>query len=121
MKQLALDQELAVVVVAAADQRGLDARRTHMRHFRGSTALAYEADAVVVLNEKVAVASRAPIAHHPTHVEELRRHVVFSVEKNRNGSAGVHLEFEKDFAHYRFHQRGRLVADQLWTEGSTGQ
>ncbi len=55
----------------------------------------------------------------PTSVKELQRHVVFSVEKNRNGSAGVQLEFEKDFAHYRFHQQGRFVADQLWTEEST--
>ena len=44
---------------------------------------------------------------------------MFSVEKNRNGSTDVHLEFEKDFAHYRFHQQGRLVADRLWTEEPT--
>ena len=53
LKELALDQKLVVVAVAAADQGGLDARRLHLRHFRGSTALAYEADAIVVLNEKL--------------------------------------------------------------------
>ena len=66
LKQLALDQKLVVVAIAAADQAGLDARRLHSRHFRGSTALAYEADAIVVLNEKLAVVSRAHIAHSPT-------------------------------------------------------
>ena len=118
LKQLALDQKLAVVAIAAADQAGLDARRLHLRHFRGSTALAYEADAVVVLNEKLAVVSRAHLAYSPTRAEEFHRQVVFSVEKNRNGSPDINLEFEKDFGHYRFHPRGRWVADRLWTEGS---
>jgi replicative DNA helicase len=118
LKQLALDQKLVVVAIAAADQVGLDARRLHSRHFRGSTALAYEADAIVVLNEKLEVVSRAHVAYSPTRAEEFERQVVFSVEKNRNGTADVHLEFEKDFANYRFHPRGRWVAERLWTEGS---
>ena len=118
LKQLALDQKLAVIAVAAADQAGLDARRLHLRHFRGSTALAYEADSIVVLNEKLAVVSRAHLAYSPTRAEEFHRHVVFSVEKNRNGSSDINLEFEKDFGHYRFHPRGRWVADRLWSEGS---
>ncbi len=50
--------------------------------------------------------------------EEFHRQVVFSIEKNRNGSQDIHLEFEKDFGHYRFNPRGRRVADRLWTEGS---
>ena len=118
LKQLALDQNLVVVAVAASDQEGLDARRLHLRHFRGSTALAYEADAIVVLNDKLAVVSRAHIAHSPQRAEEFHRQVVFSIEKNRNGAPDVHLEFEKDFTHYRFHPRGRGVAERLWTEGS---
>ena len=121
LKELALDQKLVVVAVAAADQVGLDARRLHLRHFRGSTALAYEADAIVVLNEKLDVVSRAHFVHSPTRAEEFQRQVVFSVEKNRNGTPDVHLEFEKDFAHYRFHPRGRWVSERLWTEGSIEQ
>jgi replicative DNA helicase len=118
LKQLALDQKLVVVAVAAADQEGLDARRLHLRHFRGSTALAYEADAVVVLNEKLAIVSRAHVAYSPNRADEFHRQVVFSVEKNRNGSPDMHLEFEKDFASYRFHPRGRWIAERLWSEGS---
>jgi replicative DNA helicase len=118
LKQLALDERLVVVAIAAADQVGLDARRLHLQHFRGSTALAYESDAVVVLNEKLAVVSKAHLAYSPTRAEEFHRQVVFSVEKNRNGSSDIHLEYEKDFGHYRFHPRGRWVAERLWTEGS---
>ena len=121
LKQLALDQKLVVIAIAAADQAGLDTRRVHMRHFRGWTALAYEADAVVVLNEKLAIVSRAHVAHSPLRAEEFHRQVVFSVEKNRNGTPDVNLEFEKDFTHYRFNPRGRWVAERLWTEGSIEQ
>ena len=121
LKQLALDQKLAVVAIAAADQQGLDARRLQLRHFRGSTALVYEADAIVMLNEKLAVVSRVHIAHSPQRAEEFHRQIVFSVEKNRNGTPDVHLEFEKDFANYRFHPRGRWVAERLWSEGSIEQ
>ena len=74
-----------------------------------------------MLNEKLDVVSRAHFVHSPTRAEEFQRHVVFSVEKNRNGTPDVHLEFEKDFAHYRFHPRGRWVSERLWTEGSIEQ
>ena len=118
LKQLALDQQLVVVAIAAADQVGLDARRLHLRHFRGSTALAYESDAIVVLNDKLAIVARTHLAYSPHRADEFRRQIVFSIEKNRNGSPDVHLEFEKDFAHYRFHPRGRWASDRLWAEGS---
>jgi hypothetical protein len=118
LKELALEQNIGVVAVAAAGHEGLSARRLHLHHFRGSTALAYEADAVVVLNEKLAVVSRAHAAYAPTRIEEFRGQVVFSVEKNRNGVAGVDLEFAKHFHHYRFDPKGTWVADRLWTEGS---
>jgi replicative DNA helicase len=118
LKELALEQNIVVVAVAAADQDGLTARRLHLHHFRGSTALAYEADAIVVLNEKLAVVSRAHAAYAPTRVDEFRRQVVFSVEKNRSGAADVDLEFTKDFTHYRFDPQGTWVGDRLWREGS---
>ena len=38
--------------------------------------------------------------------------------RTATGAPDVNLEFEKDFAHYRFHPRGRWVAERLWTEGS---
>ena len=43
---------------------------------------------IVVLNDKLAVVSRAHVAHSPQRAEEFHRQVVFSVEKNRNGSPG---------------------------------
>jgi replicative DNA helicase len=118
LKELALDHRLPVVAIAAADQEGLKARRVHLHHFRGSAALAYEADAVVVLNDKLEVVSKAHVAYSTNRIEEFRREVVFSVEKNRSGVSDIDLEFVKDFGHYRFDPLGTWVAERLWRENS---
>ena len=119
LKELALGRQLAIVAVAAADRQGLTSRRLRLHHFRGSTALAYEADAALVLNDKLSVVSKAHLAYDTTRADEFRRRVVCTVEKNRNGSADVDLEFVKDFANYRFEPEGRWVVERLWQEGTT--
>jgi len=118
LKDLALRRSLAVVAITAADHDGLASRRLRTQHFRGSTALAYEADVVVVLNEKMSIVSRLHLAYDSTRAPEFRDQVVFSIEKNRNGLADVHLEFRKDFANHRFDPSGRWVSERLWDEGS---
>jgi replicative DNA helicase len=118
LKELALHRSVAVVAVTAADRAGLVDRRLHLHHFRGSTALAYEADVVVVLNEKLGIVSRLHLAYDTTRAHDFRQQVVFSVEKNRTGLSDVHLEFRKDFANYRFEPRGRWVSERLWADGS---
>ena len=118
LKELALDHALPVVAISAADREGLKARRVHLHHFCGSAALAYEADAVVVLNDKLDVVSKAQVAYTTNRIEEFRREVVFSVEKNRSGLSDVDLEFVKDFGHYRFDPLGSWLAERLWRENS---
>jgi replicative DNA helicase len=115
LKELALEQHVPVVAVSAADERGLTARRLHLHHFRGAPALAYEADAVVVLNDKAAIAAKARVTS-PAHHDD-RRRVVFTVEKNRHGTTGIDLEFVKQFDSYRFDPQGAAVSDRLWVEG----
>jgi replicative DNA helicase len=119
LKELALQRSVAVVAVAAADHAGLVARRVHLHHLRGSSALAYEADVVVVLNEKLGIVSRLHLAYDTTRAHDFREHVVLSVEKNRIGLSDVHLEFRKDLANCRFDPGGRWVRERLWAEGST--
>jgi replicative DNA helicase len=118
LKELALDQRLPVVAISSADRHGLTARRLHLHHFEGSAALAYEADAVVVLNEKLDIVSKAHVAYATNRIDEFRHQVVFSIEKNRNGATDVDLEFAKDFGHYRFHPQGAWVTERLWFQGS---
>jgi replicative DNA helicase len=118
LKELALGARIAVVAVAAADRLGLTSRRLRLHHMRGSTALAYEADAAVILNDKMTVVAKAHLVYDTTRTEEFRRRVVFSIEKNRNGPSDVELEFKKDFANFRFDPAGRWVAERLWHEGA---
>lgn len=113
LKDLALSHDCVAVGVAASTQAGLVAHRQRVHHLRGSSALAYEADVVIMLNEKVDAVSKVHLAYDSVKADRYRRLVVFSVEKNRNGPAGVDVEFEKDFAHARFVSPGHWVAERL--------
>jgi replicative DNA helicase len=118
LKDLALRRSVAVVAISAADHAGLVDRRLHLHHLRGSSALAYEADVAIVLNEKLGIVSRLHLAYDTTRAHDFRELVVFSIEKNRRGLADVHLEFRKDFANHRFDPEGRWVSERLWDAGS---
>lgn len=120
LKAIALEHEVPVIAIASAHADGLTARRVGVNHFRGAAELAYEADAVVVMNEKLAIVSRSHVAYSPLRVEEFSRQVVFSIEKNRGGVSGVDLEFTKNFPQFRFDPHGSWVAENLWTEHGIG-
>lgn len=113
LKELAMESNVAVVAVAAADRHGLEAPRLRLRHLRGSSAMAYEADVALILNEKINIVSKAHVAHDLTSVERFKGTVVFTLEKNREGMAMADMEFIKDFEHYRIKPAGRLVAERL--------
>ena len=113
LKQLALSTDSAIIAIAAVDEGGLQSRRVRLPHLRSAAALSYEADVAVMLNEKALCTSRVHFAYDLTKVEEFERRVVFSIEKNRSGRAGVDLEFEKDFVRFRFVADGSFVAETL--------
>src|SRR4029453_6152822 len=52
LKELAMSQSVAVGAGVAADAEGVKAQRMRIHHMRGDTALAYEADAVLIANDK---------------------------------------------------------------------
>lgn len=116
LKDLAMTQGIAVIAVVAADREGLTAPRLRLHHLRGSTAMAYEGDVVLVLDEKVHVVSRAHLAYDAVRAREFTHEVVLTVEKNRSGLAPVDMEFRKDLAHFRFDPDGRYVAERLVDE-----
>lgn len=115
LKDLALDLRCPVLAIVAADKSGL-AGRTRLGDLRGSTALAYEADVALLLNEKFDVVARQHLMFGTSDVERFHDWVVCTIEKNRNGVKGVELEFEKQFAHSRFDPRGRVVGELLADE-----
>ena len=116
LKELALRQNVLVVAIVAADREGLHARRVRPHHLRGSSALAYESDVLVVLNDKSRIVARAHLTYDPVRAESYKDYVVMTVEKNRRGVAPVDMEFRKDFAHYRFDTNGSHVAERLIDE-----
>ncbi len=114
LKDLALDHEVPVLAVVAADKDGLTpGKRLRVGNLRGSSALAYEADTVLMLNEKFDVVARHHLVYTLGNAEEYRKWAVLSIEKNRSGRAGIDLEFRKLFDQCRFDTAGRAVAEQL--------
>lgn len=117
LKDLALDHEIPIVAIVAADKEGLAAgHRMRVSHLRGSTALAYEADTVLLLNNKYDMVARHHLVYDTTNVSKFRKFVVLSVEKNRSGVTGVDMEFLKRLDQGRFDPHGQLVSEQLVEE-----
>lgn len=116
LKELALSHDCAVVAITASTDDGLTAHRQRLHHMRGGTALAYEADIVLMLNNKTDAVSKVHLAYDGVKAETYKNQVVFSVEKNRSGSADLDMEFRKDFAHARFDPEGGWVAERLVDE-----
>ena len=113
LKELAMAKNIAVVAIAASTRSGLEAHRLRIHHLRGSSAVAYEADVVLVLNDKFDVVSKSQMAHDMGNVERFKNQLVFSVEKNRDGEDNVDLEFDKLFDYMRVDPEGATVQDRL--------
>lgn len=117
LKDLSLDLQVPVLAIVAADKDGLAAgKRLRVHHLRGSSALAYEADVVLVMNDKYDVVARHHLVYDTANAERFRDFVVMTVEKNRSGLDGLDLEFRKRLEHSRFESEGRPVAEQLVDE-----
>lgn len=116
LKDLAIMQQVPVLAISAADKAGLTSgKRMRAQHLRGSTALAYECDVMLILNSKYDLVSRQHLVY-AANADKFRQWVVLSIEKNRNGRAGLDLEFRKRFEQNRFEPDGGLVQEQLVDE-----
>lgn len=117
LKDLALERDVTVLAVVAADKVGITpGHRLRVHEFRGSSSLVYEPDVVLILNEKYDAVARHHLVYGVGSAERFREWVVLSIEKNRGGSDRIDLEFRKQFAHARFDPEGQLVAEQLTDE-----
>lgn len=117
LKDMALELSCPVVCISAADRESLGAgHRMRTRDLRGSSALAYEADMVLILSSKENIVSREHLVYDLTSIKRFRRWVVLTVEKNRHGMGQVELEVQKDFEHGRFHPHAQVVTERLIEE-----
>jgi replicative DNA helicase len=116
LKDIALAMGIPVVAIVAADREGLKAKRLRNHHLRGSSAINYESDIILILNDKYHIVAKVNIEFNPYQAQRYRDWVVASVEKNRGGQDNVDLEYEKLFEYSCFDPTGRITAEKLIEE-----
>jgi len=120
LKQLALEHNIAVVAIAAAEKAGITAPRLRLAHLRGSSALLYEADIAVIMNDKWQIIDRDHIVFNTHKAQQFRNWVVCTIEKNRSGRNLVEIEFQKRFEYCCFNPVGGKVSERLYEERIQG-
>lgn len=116
LKDIAMTQNIPVVAIVAADREGLRSRRMHLYHLRGSSALDYECDIAIIMNNKFHILSKDHVSFNPYRSESYRDWVVFTLEKNRAGRAMIDVEFQMHPQHFCFNPKGNLVEQKLIDE-----
>jgi replicative DNA helicase len=116
LKDVALTQSVAMVSIVAADKEGLKAARLRNHHLRGSSAINYEADIILIMNEKYSIVAKVNIEFNPYQAQRFRDWIIVTVEKNRAGQNSIDLEFEKHFEFSCFDPTGRAVQEKLIEE-----
>jgi len=116
LKDIAMTYNIPVVSIVAADREGLRSRRMHLYHLRGSSALDYECDIAIIMNNKFHILSKDHVSFNPYKSESYRDWVVFTLEKNRAGRAMLDVEFRMHPQHFCFNPKGNLVEQKLIDE-----
>jgi len=116
LKDIALSEKIPTIAIVAADKEGLKAARLRNHHLRGSSAINYEADIILILNEKYQIVAKVNIEFNPYQAQRFRDWVVVSIEKNRSGADNVDTEFQKHFEFSCFDPTGRPVQEKLIEE-----
>lgn len=116
LKELALASGIGVVAIVAAEKAGLQAPRLRLHHLRGSSALLYEADIILLLNDKYKIVTKNTITFNTHEAQTFRSWVVCTIEKNRAGRDAADLEFRKRFEFACFNPDGRFVGETLLDE-----
>ncbi|HRE46522.1 MAG TPA: DnaB-like helicase C-terminal domain-containing protein [Aggregatilineales bacterium] len=113
LKDIALSLGVPVLSIVASDRDGLRAKRLHLFHLRGSSALDYECDIAIIMNNKYQILAKDHIAFNPYQGKQFRDWVVFTVEKNRAGRAMMDMEFQLHAPYFAFDPRGQQVQQTL--------
>jgi replicative DNA helicase len=116
LKDIALTEKIPTIAIVAADKEGLKAARLRNHHLRGSSAINYEADIILILNEKYQIVAKVNIEFNPYQAQRFRDWIVISIEKNRSGADNVDVEFHKHFDFSCFDPTGRPVQEKLIEE-----
>jgi replicative DNA helicase len=113
LKDIAMTLDVPVWSIVAADRDGLKSKRIHLFHLRGSSALDYESDIAIIMNNKYQIMSKDHVTFNPYTAKQFRDWVVWTIEKNRAGRAMQDMEFQLYGQHFAFDTRGQKVQQQL--------
>lgn len=113
LKDIAMSLDVPVWSIVASDREGLKSKRIHLFHLRGSSALDYESDIAIIMNNKYQILSKDHATFNPYTAKQFRDWVVFTIEKNRAGRAMQDMEFQMFGQHFAFDPRGQKVQQQL--------
>lgn len=113
LKDTALALGVPVWAIVAADREGLKSNRLHLYHLRGSSALDYECDIAIIMNNKYHILHKDHVSFNPYQARQYRDWVVFTIEKNRAGRAMQDMEFQLHAPFFAFDTRGQRVQQQL--------
>ena len=116
LKDIALTEKVPTIAIVAADKEGLKAARLRNHHLRGSSAINYEADVILILNEKYQIVAKVNIEFNPYQAQRFRDWIVASIEKNRSGADNIDVEYHKHFEFSCFDPTGRPVQEKLIEE-----
>ncbi len=116
LKDIALTYSVPVVAIVAADREGLRSKRLHLFHLRGSSALDYECDIAIIMNEKYHILAKDHVAFNPYQAKQYRDWVIFTIEKNRSGRSMLDMEFRRHAPFFAFDPRGQTVQQTLIDE-----
>jgi replicative DNA helicase len=116
LKDIAMTFNIPVLSIVAADREGLKSKRLHLYHLRGSSALDYECDIAIIMNNKFHILSKNHVAFNPYKSESYRDWVVFTIEKNRAGRAMIDVEFQFKAQNFCFVPKGNIVEQKLIDE-----
>jgi replicative DNA helicase len=117
LKDLALRLQCPIIAIVAAEREGLvSGKRLRVNNLRGSSALAYEPDVILLMNDKYDVVARHHLVFDVGNAERFRSWAVMTIEKNRSGLDKIDLEFQKHFEQGRFDTKGNVVSEQLVDE-----
>jgi replicative DNA helicase len=113
LKDIAMSLDVPVFAIVAADREGLQSKRLHLFHLRGSSALDYECDIALIMNNKYKILSKDHVAFNPYQARQYREWVVYTIEKNRAGRAMIDVEFHLYAPYFAFDPHGQMVQQQL--------
>jgi len=74
----------------------------------------------MIINTKSDIVSRDHLVYDINGLERMREWAVLTLEKNRQGSTGLDIEFRKKFLQGRFDTDGTLVSERLVEERIDG-